>query len=96
MYNLINSLWNGNLKPAKYFCEDDKQIKELESLIEQNKEKLTVVLKGEEQKRFEIYNDCIDEYISAVCEQAFCKGFGCGAKIITEASVEADGLLNMD
>ncbi len=92
MYNLINSLWNGSLKPAKYFCENDKQIKELEGLIEQNKEKLTGTLKGEEQKRFEIYNDCIDEYISMVCEQAFSKGFGCGAKIITEASFEVDDL----
>ncbi len=93
MYNSINSLWNGNLKPAKYFCEDDKQIKELERLIEQNKEKLTTVLKGKERNQFEIYNDCIDEYISAVCELAFCKGFGCGSKIITEASAEADSLI---
>ncbi len=92
MYNLINLLWNGNLNPAKNFCENDKRINDLEGLIERNKEKLSVTLKEEQLNRFEIYNQCIEEYISAVCEQAFCKGFGCGAKIITEASFEADGL----
>ena len=93
MYNLINSLWNGNVNPAKSFCEKDDRIKDLERLIEQNKVRLSSGLRGEEKKRFEIYNECIEEYISAVCELAFCKGFGCGAKILTDAYSETEGLI---
>lgn len=93
MNNLINLLWNGSLKPSKNLCENDRRIKELEGLIERNKEKLIAELKDEEQKRFEIYNECIDEYISLVCEQVFSKGFSCGAKLLTEAYSEADGLM---
>ena len=85
MTNIIADIWNGNLSPSRALGENDPSVKELEELIRRNKQRLADELKGESVKRFEVYNDGIDEYISAVCEQAFCDGFSYGAKIVSEA-----------
>ena len=83
-------LWNGNIEPAQNSGRNNKDIKELEFLMQRNSEKLEAVLHESEIKTFEKYNSCVTEYLILSSEQAFCDGFYLGAKIIAEALTGAE------
>lgn len=88
--NTITELWNGNLKPVKTLGKNNEEIKHLEKLMQQNLNKLETVLNTNEKETFEKYNDCIEEYLTICCEQAFCDGFSLGVKIISESFAEVE------
>lgn len=46
-----------------------------------------------QKELFEKYNDCMNEYIAAISEQAFCDGFCVGTKITAEALSAAEELI---
>lgn len=94
MTKTIAQLWNGNLEPIRYFGKENPQIKDLEKLIQSNREKLEQNMNETEKEWFEKYSDCIGEYVDKLNEQAFCDGFCLGTKITTEAltSVEKSDL----
>ena len=61
-----------------------------------NRERLAGILADDDAALFEKYNDCIDEYISAICEQAFCEGFCVGTRISSESLSGAEEILKRD
>ena len=83
--NIIANLWNGNIKPIKYFTKNNTEIQHLEKLLQKNLKTIEQAFSNKEKKLFKNYNDCIDEYISLLCEQAFTDGFSLGVNMITEA-----------
>lgn len=83
MSTTLTQLWNGNLRPVNDFR--NSEMTELETLMQRNLNDLEKVLKGKAIDSFEKYSDCVSEYVSIACEQAFCDGFCLATKLLTEA-----------
>lgn len=93
MTKTIVELWNGNLNPIAYLATNNKEVKNLENLMQCNLEKLENSIDEKSQEIFEKYNDCINEYINILCEQSFCDGFCLGTKIVTESLNGAEQII---
>lgn len=85
MTNTIVRLWRGDLEPVSSSGTNDPELKELERLLQRNGERLEEYLDEKGKALFEKYFDCVEEYISVLCEQAFCNGFCLGTKLAAEA-----------
>lgn len=85
MMETIVRLWHGELEPVRYAGINDPNIKQLESLLQRNGEKLEKYLDEKGNDIFEKYNDCVKEYISVLSEQSFSDGFCLGTKLVAEA-----------
>lgn len=83
--NIITELWNGNIKPINYFTKNNTEIQHLEKLLQANLNTIEQTFNDKEKNILQNYNDCIDEYISLICEEAFTNGFSLGVNMITEA-----------
>lgn len=81
-------LWNGNLCPVKEYCQNNKEVENLERLLKANADKLSEELNEKQTKRFNIYNQCVEEYLQCTNEEAFYKGFSLAYKIINEANTQ--------
>lgn len=90
MTKTIAKLWNGNLEPATYSGESNAEIKKLERFMYKNLEELEKILDEKESKVFEKYNDSIGEYLVEISEQVFCDGFSLGARVASEALINAE------
>ena len=94
MRRIITELWYGNLDPIKQFAKNNSEIKQLESLMESNLEKLEVNCNLEVTKSLEKYNELVKEYMLLNVEQAYCDGFCLGTKIVVEALMGAEQIFN--
>ncbi len=85
MSQTIKDLWNGNLAPCEDCGSHDPEAKHLIDLIERNREKLSIGLTEAQNKQFQKYMDCTEEYLLCMLELAFCDGFSLGSKLTIEA-----------
>ena len=88
MQDIIADLWNGNLSPGEDCGKNNPEIENLIELIERNDKKLSNTLNPDQQKTFENYFSCIEEYLSLITEQAFCDGFRLASRFLTAALVD--------
>ncbi len=85
MRQTIKDLWNGNLAPCENCGSHDPEVKNMISLIERNREKLSAGLTEAQNKLFQRYIDCAEEYLLCMLELAFCDGFSLGSRLTMEA-----------
>ncbi len=85
MSQTIKDLWNGNLAPCEYCGSHNPEVKNIVSLMERNREKLCAGPTEAQNKLFQRYIDCTEEYLLCMLELAFCDGFSIGSKLTTEA-----------
>ena len=85
MTNTIVRLWHGELEPVSSSGTNDPELKELERLLQRNGERLEEYLDEKGKALFEKYYNCVEEYISVLCEQSFCNGFCLGTRLAAEA-----------
>ena len=80
----ILALWEGRLEPGKH-CGTGKEMREVEALLERNHIKLKASLNENEQSILDKYDDCIEEQLFIVAEQAFYEGYCLGTRLTAEA-----------
>ena len=80
----ILALWEGRLEPGKR-CGTGKEIREVEELLERNRSRLQASLNENEKSILDKYDDCIEEQLFIVAEQAFYEGYCLGTKLTAEA-----------
>ncbi len=85
MRETIEKIWRKQLQPYEKCGSNNEEIKALERLLQRNCEKLEKALSEKEKETLEKYNDCCNEYVDLMMEQAFCDGFCLGARIVAEA-----------
>jgi len=85
MEKLLEELWNGNVTPCEKCAVGDREAEDLIELMEQNGLALNESLELEQQKLFENYNACVEEYISLLSTHAFSDGFSLASKLMAEA-----------
>ena len=93
MSKIIEELWYGTLNPHEQFGRSNPQMRRLEALMQDHLQKLSDHLDEEGREALKKYSTCMDEYLIASGEQAFCDGFSVGARIISEAFLGAGKLL---
>ena len=81
MTNTIIRLWHGELEPSSYTGMNDPELMQLERLLQRNGNRLEECLDEKGKALFEKYFNCIEEYITVLCEQSFCNGFCLGTKL---------------
>ena len=96
LMKIIKEIWRGNLQPIAKFGDGVKQIAELERLKERHRETMLKILGDSNKENLEKYSDCVDEYVSIMCEQAFFEGFCLGSRIIAESASGADEIIQRD
>ena len=87
MTKTIAQLWNGNLSPVRYSGNNNSELQELAVLLQRHIDNAEKNLQSEDLMLFKKFNSCIEEYMTVLCEQAFCDGYSLGTKITAEALV---------
>lgn len=93
MSNTIAQLYRGQLEPKSVLGNGNVEMRRAEILIENNFNRLKENLNEETKDILEKYNQCMDEYIVLISEQAFCDGFCLGTRISAEAIGGAERVL---
>lgn len=93
MSNIITQLYRGQLEPKSVLGNGNVEMRRTELLIENNYKRLKENLNDEAKVILEKYNQCLDEYIVLITEQAFNDGFCVGMRILSEAVGGAERIL---
>lgn len=87
MKKTISELWNICIESAEGTEINNSEMRELEHLMERNREALKETLNENEKELLQKYSACADDYLFTASEQAFCDGFCLGAKLLAEALI---------
>ena len=71
MENILEELWYGNIIPWEQFNRNDRETKELMSLLTQNRDRLTEGLTEAQKELLEKYDDCQNELSAKTERNAF-------------------------
>ena len=85
MFDIIKSLFWGNIAPAEKFGIQNPEFKKATAKMYEARESLTVNFTEEQQKLLEIYDDKCSELSAITSEDAFISGFSLAIKLITES-----------
>ena len=81
----LEELWYGNIDPHEAILQDDKQFKNLLSLMGRNRDKLSDTLTEQQKETLEKYDAAINETHSLAELSAFRYGFSLGVQLMTES-----------
>ncbi len=93
MSNTIAKLYRGQLEPKSVLGNGNGEMRRTELLIENSFNKLKENINEEMRAILEKYNQCMDEYIVLISEQAFCDGFCLGMRLLSESVGGAERIL---
>ena len=84
MRTLLEELWYGNIYPQEQSTKNNREVKELISLMGKNREELSESLTNEQKITLEKYDDCVNEMYSIIEREAFVFGFRLGGRLVME------------
>ena len=84
MKDTLIDLWNGRLMPCTNGIPSE-EMTELKNYIEKHFQKLYSKLNEDERQTLTKLEECQNDLIAAVREEAFVQGFSIGTKMMTEA-----------
>ena len=87
MKQVLEDLWNGNIRPCEKCGVGETEIEELLCYIQRHKESLEQNLNEQQNIMLKKYLDCWEEYRYLVVVSAFGEGFGLGMRLAAEAFV---------
>ena len=82
---VLEELWYGNIDPHEAILQDDKQFKNLLSLMGKNRDKLSDTLTEQQKETLEKYDTAVNEMHSLTEQSAFQYGFSLGVRLMTES-----------
>ena len=84
MRTLLEELWYGNIYPQEQSTKNNREVKELISLMGKNREELSAAFTAEQKATLEKYDDCVNEMYGIIEREAFIYGFRLGGKLTLE------------
>ena len=84
MRTLLEELWYGNVYPQEQSTKNNREVKELISLMGKNREELSATFTNEQKVTLEKYDDCVNEMYSIIEREAFTYGFRLGGRLMLE------------
>ena len=85
MKSILEELWYGNIDPQVDATRDNKEVKNLLTLMMQNREKLCEKLNDEEKDILEKYDDCQIEMNSLIEREIFRYAVSLGMRLSFES-----------
>lgn len=82
--SVLEEVWYGNLDPAEYDANANKEYKEILQLISRNEEKLLATMNDEQKELFSRYTDCVREHQAMTECLLFQSSFRLGGRIMVE------------
>lgn len=82
---VLEELWYGNVVPHEAILQDDKQFKNLLSLMGRNRDRLSDTLTDQQKATLANYDDAINEMHSLTEQAAFRYGISLGVRLMTES-----------
>ena len=82
---VLEELWYGNVVPHEAILQDDKQFKNLLSLMGKTRDKLSDTLTEQQKETLEKYDSAINEMHSLAEQAAFQYGFSLGVRLMMES-----------
>lgn len=82
---VLEELWYGNVVPHEAILQDDKQFKNLLSLMGRNRDRLSDTLTERQKETLEKYDAAVNEMHSLAELSAFRYGFSLGVRLIAES-----------
>ena len=82
---VLEELWYGNVDPHEAILQDDKQFKNLLSLMGRNRDRLSDTLTEQQKETLAKYDDAVNEMHSLAEQAAFQYGFSLGVRLIAES-----------
>lgn len=82
---LLEDLWYGNINPHEAILQNDKQFKNLLSLMGKTQDKLSDTLTERQKETLEKYDAAVNEMHSLAELSAFRYGFSLGVRLIAES-----------
>ena len=90
MRTLLEELWYGNIYPQEQSTKNNREVKNLISLMGKNREELSATFTDEQNVTLEKYDDCVNEMYSIIERDAFAYGFRLGGRFMLEMLTELD------
>jgi hypothetical protein len=81
----LEELWDGNIDPHEAIRQDDKQFKNLLSLMGRNRDKLSDTLTEQQKETLEKYDAAVNEMHSLAEVESFTCGFSLGIRLMMES-----------
>ena len=81
---VLEELWYGNIDPHEAILQNDKQFKNLLSLMGKNRDNLSDTLTEQQKELLEKYDEAVNEMHSLAEEAAFHCGFSLGVRLVME------------
>ena len=82
---VLEELWYGNIDPHEAIMQNDKQFKNLLSLMGKTQNKLSDTLTERQKETLEKYDAAVNEMHSLAELSAFRYGFSLGVRLIAES-----------
>ena len=82
---VLEELWHGNIDPHEAILQNDKQFKNLLSLMGKNRDKLSDTLTDQQKATLANYDDAINKMHSLAELSAFRYGFSLGIRLVMES-----------
>ena len=82
---VLEDLWYGNINPHEAILQNDKQFKNLLSLMGKTRDKLSDTLTEQQKETLEKYDAAVNEIHSLAELSAFRYGFSLGVRLIAES-----------
>ena len=82
--SVLEEVWYGNLDPAEYDANANKEYKEILQLISRNEEKLLATMNDEQKELFSRYTDCVREHQVMTECLLFQSSFRLGGRMMVE------------
>ena len=92
MRTLLEELWYGNVYPQEQSTKNNREVKNLISLMGKNREELSATFTDEQKVTLEKYDDCVNEMYGIIEREAFAYGFRLGGRLILEILYGNDDL----
>ncbi len=84
MNHTLEDLWYGNICPYEQSTENNKEIKNLISLMGRNRDDLCETMTDKQKDILEKYDDCVNEMYGIIEKEAFAYGFRLGGDLMLE------------
>jgi len=82
---VLEDLWYGNINPHEAILQNDKQFKNLLSLMGKTRDKLSDTLTEQQKETLGKYDTAVNEMHSLAELSAFRYGFSLGVRLIAES-----------
>ena len=88
--NILEDFWYGNINPQEESKEQNREIRDMLTLIGRNRDALSSTLSDEQREVLEKYDDCVNEMYGMIEVAIFSYAFRLGGRLMLATLLGGD------